>query len=309
MSVTGWKRAGVVVTALAVVTGVAGCQDGDARKAAEAPAKAAAQGVEDVTKALTAAFRKTAEAKSAKVDMRIVVATPTGGEGSASSTVSGVVGWNPSVADLTVSDSTLMGGASGGPQKMRMLMLGGVMYMDMGAEQAAKMDGKRWMKLDLKAAAEASGDKNLQKQLTAGLDNMNQDPSQQVALLAESPHVEHLGEEKVNGVTTQHYKGELTLEEMVAANENSPLTARERADLVAAARKAGVSGYETELWVGADNYPVRMIVKMEAAAAMTTITANYTDYGAEAAVQAPPAQDTVDLFKMLQQAGGAAAQG
>ncbi|MET9950327.1 hypothetical protein ABZ135_02100 [Streptomyces sp. NPDC006339] len=303
MGMSAWKRAGVALTATAVVTGVAGCQDGgDAEKAAEAPVKAGAMGLGEVTKALTAAFRKTSEAKSAKVTMRIVIATPQGGEGSGAGTVSGVVGWNPSVADLTVSDSTLLAADPAGPQTSRMLMLGGAMYMDMGAERAAQMDGKRWMKIDLKAAAEASGDKALQKQMTAGLDNMNQDPSQQLALLVESPNVKHLGEEKINGVTVQHYKGELTVEEMVATNKNSPLTAEQRKSVIAAAEKAGISGYDTELWVDKDNYPVRMTVKMQAAEALTTITADYSDYGAEAAVQAPPAEDTVDLFALLKQA-------
>ncbi|MER7514792.1 hypothetical protein [Streptomyces sp. NPDC126499] len=34
-----------------------------------------------------------------------------------------------------------------------------------------------------------------------------------------------------------------------------------------------------------------------------------SDYGAHAAVQAPPAEDTVDLFELLQEAGQAAGQG
>ena len=68
---------------------------------------------------------------------------------------------------------------------MRMIMLGNVMYMDMGADQAAQMDGKRWMKLDMQAAAAASGDQALSKSMTGGLENMNQDPAKQLALLLE----------------------------------------------------------------------------------------------------------------------------
>ncbi|MFD0370524.1 hypothetical protein [Streptomyces sp. NPDC127114] len=303
MSMSAWKRAGVALTATAVVTGVAGCQDGDARSAAEAPAKAAAQGLEDVTKALTAAFEKTSAARSAKVSMTMSME----GVGAQSGTVTmtGVQGWDPAALDITMKGSLLGGGKPGAPEQVRMVMRDNVMYMDLGAEAAAKMDGKRWMKIDMKAAADAGGDKNLRKQMTGGLENMNQDPAQQLALLLDSPNLKHVGAEKVNGMETQHYKGTLTFEQMLKANKSSKLLSKEQYDeLVANVRKTGLKGYDTEVWVTEDGYPARMDVGMTMAQGTVHMRADYTDYGAaRAAVRVPPAEDTVDLFAMLQEAG------
>ncbi|MER7622373.1 hypothetical protein [Streptomyces sp. NPDC126503] len=306
MSKSSWKRAGVALTAVAVVTGAAGCQDGDSKAGG---AKAAGPG--DVTKVLTAAYEKTSAAKSAKVKM--TMAMEGAGADSGTAELSGVQGWDPAVMDITMKGSMLSAGDPEAPEQIRMLMLDNVMYMDMGAKQAAEMDGKRWMKLDLKAAAEASGDKDLQKQMTGGLESMNQDPAQQLALLLDSPDLKHVGAEKINGMETQHYKGTLTFEQMLKANETSKVLPKEDYDkLIANVKKTGLTGYETEVWVNGDGYPARMDIGMKMKQGSMTLRADYSDYGAQAAVKAPPAGETVDLFKMLKeigQAGGEAPQG
>ncbi|MGW7367681.1 hypothetical protein ACWGI8_30735 [Streptomyces sp. NPDC054841] len=298
MSMSAWKRAGVSLTAVAVIAGVAGCQDGDGGKKTAAPGKAAPQSQGSVTEVLQAAYKKTAAAKSAKV--RMTMSMPAGMDGGGTMEMTGVQGWNPTVMDFTMKGSMLKAGDPDAPEQMRMVWLDNVMYMDMGAKNAAQMDGKRWMKMDLKAAAEASGDKALQQQMTGSLENMNQDPAQQLALLLGSPSVKHVGAEKVDGVQTQHYKGTLTFEEMVKANKSlDVLSEKERKDLVANVKKAGIKGYDTEVWVNEDNYPVKMVVGMKMPQGTVHMTANYSDYGAKATVQAPPAKDTLDLFKML----------
>ncbi|MFE5794706.1 hypothetical protein ACFQ8C_19295 [Streptomyces sp. NPDC056503] len=300
MNKSTWKRAGVALSAAALVAGLAGCNDGDAKAGGKA-----GSGLGDPLQVLTAAFEKTSAAKTAKVEMTMSME----GVGAESGTmeITGTMGWSPSVADFTMKGSMLSAGNPEAPEQMRMLMLDNVMYMDMGEKQAAQMDGKRWMKLDLKAAAEASGDKALQKQMTGGLDNMNQDPAQQLALLLDSPDLKHVGAEKVNGMETQHYKGTLTFEQMLKANESAKLLSKEEHDkLIENVRKTGLKGYDTEVWVNEDGYPARMDIGMEMAEGTVQIRADYSDYGTKAAVEAPPASETVDLFKMLQEAGGAA---
>ncbi|MFF9849777.1 hypothetical protein [Streptomyces litmocidini] len=299
MSTSTWKRAGIALTAVAVVTGIAGCQDGDA-KAGGAEPKAQSHG--DVTKVIRAAYEKTSAAKAAKVKMTMSIEGA--GAGSGTIEMTGIQGWAPAVMDITMKGSMLGAGGPDSPQQMHMIMLDQIMYMDMGAQQAAEMDGKRWMKLDMKAAADASGDKALRKQLTGGLDNMNQDPAQQLALLLDSPDLKHLGAEKVNGMETQHYKGTLTLEQMLKANESSKLLSKEDHDeLIANVKKLGLKGYDTEFWVAEDGYPARMDIGMTMAQGTMKMRADYSDYGTEAAVQAPPAKDTVDLFEMMKDFG------
>ncbi|MFE0091864.1 hypothetical protein [Streptomyces sp. NPDC058991] len=305
-----WKRVGVSLTAVAVVAGVAGCQDGDGggkRKAADSP-RSAVQSQGEITKVIQAAYKKTSDAKSAKV--RMTMAMPAGMEGGGTMEMSGVQGWGPGVMDVTVKGSMLTAGDPDAPSEVRMVMVDQAMYVEMSAKQAAEMDGKRWMKMDFRAAAEASGDKALQKQMTGSLENMNQDPAQQLALLLGSPNIKHVGAEKVDGVETQHYKGTLTFQEMLDANKSlDVLSAEERKQLVDNVKKAGITGYDTEVWVNEDDYPAKMVVGMKMPQGTMTMTANYSDYGAAATVQAPPAKDTFDLLKMFKELEGSGAEG
>ncbi|MGW6511441.1 hypothetical protein ACWGCP_28595, partial [Streptomyces niveus] len=291
MTMSAWGRVGVSLTAVAVVAGVAGCQGGDSGSKA---------GGSSVTEVLTAAYEKTAAAKSAKVSM--TMSMPQGMAGAAGGgdmEMAGVMGWDPMMMDMTVTGS-MMQAEPDAPDEIRMLWVKNAMYMDMGAEAAKDMDGKRWMKLDLAAAAEASGDPAVTKELTGGMENMNQDPAQQLALLLDSPNVKHVGSEKVDGVEARHYKGTLTVDEMLESNEGlDVLSAKERKDLLATIEKSGIKGYDTEVWVNEDDYPVKMIVGMDTPQGEVKISANYSDYGAKASVQTPPAADTVDLFEML----------
>ncbi|MFI0506300.1 hypothetical protein ACH3WN_26165 [Streptomyces albogriseolus] len=300
MAMAAWKRAGVCLTAAAVVVGLAGCQDGDDGGSKKAGASAEGQTRDEAAEVLQAAFKKTSEAKSSKIRMTI----ETSGTAAESGTMemSGVQGWDPAVMDVTMKGTGFAAGGPGAPEQMRMIMLDGVMYMDMGAQQAAEMDGKRWMKMDFKAAAEATGDPEVQKQLTGGLENMNQDPAQQLALLLESPSLKHVGPEKVDGVEAQHYKGTLSFEEMIDANTSFELLSKEERDeLVAMAEKSGMKGYDTEIWVNEDDLPVKMVVGMTMAQGTMKMTSHFSDYGAKAEVEAPPAGETFDFVQMLKE--------
>ncbi|MEU4094763.1 hypothetical protein [Streptomyces sp. NPDC026673] len=301
MSVSAAKRVGAGLAVVAVVIGLAGCDDGDRggkkRKKADAP-HSAVQSQGKIAEIIQAAFRKTSEAKSAKV--RMTVSTPAGVEGGGTMEVTGVQGWDPAVMDFTVKGSALAAAGPDAPSEMRMIMVHDVMYMDVGAMQAAEMGGKRWMKLDFKAAAEASGSEAMRKQMSGSLGNLNQDPSEQLALLLQSPNLKHVGAEKVGGAETDHYKGTLTFAEMVDANKAADLlSAKQRAAVIANAEKAGIKGYDTEIWVNGDHYPVKMVVGMRMPEGTVRMTARYSDYGTAATVEAPPAKDTVDLFAML----------
>ncbi|MFE4048596.1 hypothetical protein [Streptomyces sp. YIM B13518] len=293
MGMTAWRRAGVCLTAAAVVVGVAGCQDG-------APAGAEGrQTRNEMTKVLQAAFENTSEAKSAKVRMTMTMA------GSGSMELSGVQGWDPGVMDVTMKTSGVMADDPDVPEKVRMIMVDDVVYMDAGAEQAAEMDGKRWMRMDFAAMAEEAGDAELRKRMAGGLENLNQDPAQQIALLLESPSLKHVGPEEIDGVRTQHYEGTLSFEEMVDADESFDLLSEaERQELLADAEKSGMKGYDTQVWVNEDDYPVKMVIGMRTPQGTINLTSDYSDYGARAEVEAPPARDTFDFGEMLKELEG-----
>jgi hypothetical protein len=321
MSTSVWRRGAVSLTAIAVIAGIAGCQSGGTQDAADksgadqggASATPEVASQDTAANAISAAYKKTSAAKSAKVRMTMTVPATPGASDPADGgpmELSGVIGWNPTVADMTISGAALGEADPSIPDKIRTVMINNVMYMDMGTAMAKDTDGKRWMKLDLGAAAKASGDAAAAEALTGGLQNMDQDPSQQLGMLLNSPNLKHLGAEKVDGVQAEHYKGALTLDEMLKTSSAlDVLGPEQRKTIIASMKKAGLKGYDYEVWVNKDDYPVQMNVGMDSAAGKTSISAHYSDYGAKAQVQAPPAGQTFDLVKMLGELGADAAAG
>ncbi|MEU3730265.1 hypothetical protein AB0E81_12740 [Streptomyces sp. NPDC033538] len=290
------RRGGVAlagVSALVLAGGAVGCgaeKDG---------ASGADRSVQQV---LTAAYEKTSEAKSANVEM--TMSMPAALDGGGDVTMSGVMGWDPTVMDMTMKGS-MLATEPDAPEQVRMVWRDNVMYMDMGEAAAKDMDGKRWMKMDLAAAAESAG-AEAGGEMLSGLENMNQSPVEQLALLLESPNLKRVGEEKVGGVTAQHYKGTLTVKEMMESNESlDVLEPKEREQLLKNVEKSGIKGYDTEVWVNDDDLPVRMDVGMETPQGNVDMSMKLSDYGAKAEVEVPPAADTFDLFEMLKQLGEA----
>ncbi|WP_432066398.1 hypothetical protein [Streptomyces sp. C10-9-1] len=289
------RRAGAAAAALAAVVGIAGCTGGD-DKAAEAPAKVKLQSREAATEALTAAFSKTSEAKSAKVYMTMKMP---GSAAAESMEMDGVFGWDPGMMDITVTGGDLQQDPSA-PDEMRVIMQDNVTYMYLGSEAAADMDGKPWMKLDLAALAEQAGDKELQKQMPGGIDSLNQDPAAQLAILLDSPNLRHVGSEKIGSVDTEHYKGSLTVEEMLEANSSlDVLTPEQRKELFGTIERRGIENYDIEVWVDGDGYPARMNVGTDTPEGTVAVSAEYSDYGAKIAVETPPADQTMDLAEEL----------
>lgn len=293
------------VTAL-LCTGAVACGNGDAGKgdkASDVP-----QSHAEVTQALTAAYKKTADAKSAKVEMVMKTPAALGADGGTMK-MSGTMGWDPTVMDMTMSGSAFTAADADMPDEIRMIWQNNVMYMDMGAKAAADMDGKRWMKMDLGAAAESAGDEALSRQMTGSLESANQDPAQQIAVLLDSPNLKHLGSAQIDGVQAQHYKGKLGVDEMVAKSDSlKVLDKADRDELLKNIKKAGIKDYDTELWVNEDDLPVRLDVTMNSAQGAVEISEKFSDYGSAVKVQAPPANQTYDLMQMLKELGAAASE-
>ncbi|WP_067343837.1 hypothetical protein [Streptomyces noursei] len=287
------RRTGVSLMAVAVLAGVAGCQQGAKKAAGDGSGGDSGR---TPIQALTVAYKKTAAAKSAKVTMSMSMPAglPDGGE----TKMSGVMGWDPMVMDVTMSESPL-GGWAGGAEKSHMVWLDNAVYVDMGKRTEA-FDGKRWGKFDLRDAAAQSGDNALMRQVTAGLDDMNQDPSQQLAMLLGSPDVKHLGGGEVDGEHAEHYRGSLAVEAGLGSLKSvTDLTAEQREKLFANIKKSGVKSYDYDVWVNGQDYPVKMDVDIRTPQGTIKTSARYSDYGAKAAVQAPPADDTADVLKVL----------
>ncbi|WP_367044291.1 hypothetical protein [Streptomyces sp. Je 1-332] len=297
------KRTASAVLATAMLcTGAVACGGSDNGGKAKGAGSGETQSRSQVTEVITAAYEKTSKAKSAKVEMTMSTPKSMGGS-SGDMKMSGVMGWDPTVMDMTMSGSALTDSDPEAPEKVRMLWLDNVMYMDMGAVAAKDMDGKQWVKMDLNTIAEQVGDEKAAKQLTGGLDSMNQDPAQQLAMLLDSPNLKHVGPAKVDGVQTQRYKGRLSVKEMMESNKglDEMLGKSEREQLLKSIEKAGIKGYDTEVWVNEDDYPVRMDIDIKSPEGTMKTSQKFSEYGAAAKVSPPPAGETFDLMEMFKE--------
>ncbi|GAA3755420.1 hypothetical protein [Streptomyces tremellae] len=306
----GRRGAFAVTAALAAVVTVAGCQgDGGSKKAADSAAPSASKAAPAAASpadAVTAAYKKLSAYRSAKFRMAMTVPDKAGA--ATTMKTSGTIGWNPTVMDMTM-DGTSLGVPGAGTVRAR--MAGDAMYVDLSAEMkddpetAKVLGGKRWMKLDLGSAgaAAAGGDSAL---LGSSLQS-DQSPAQQLATLLQSPQITRVGAEKVDGVRAQHYKGHLTTEQMLDAGNAKTLTPEQRKQAADSMKKAGITAEDFDVWVGADDFPVRVSVAMDTANGAMKVDEHLAGYTAKAAdVQAPPADQTFtlqDLMKQAQESG------
>lgn len=289
------------LTAALVLTGCGGGNDpdGSARaKQEDASEQRRQSGV--AAQAMTAAAKKTNEAKTAKVSLTVSAPSAMGGDVK----MSGVMGWGPMALDVTMA---MPGAAESStmPNSSRLVWVDEAMYVDMGSANVDELGGKRWVKLDLGAALAESGEaeRNL---LSGGLDSMNgQDPAQQMALLRSSPDIEHVGEQEIDGVATQRYKGTLTMDEALKADDSLDfLSKSEREQLLDNVKKSGTEGYEIEAWVN-DDLPVRIKTTMDGPQGKVSVRQKLSDYGTAVSVKAPPADQTVDFREIMRAIGGA----
>ncbi|MFI6344649.1 hypothetical protein [Streptomyces sp. NPDC050560] len=299
----GARTAGAAIAAVLLCAGASACSGGgdDAKDHASdgSSQKSAAPGGSAV-QALSAAYEKTSGAKSAKVDMEVSGAGVSE-RGSGNVTMKGVMAWDPMEMDYTIHSDAK--GASGEPQQTRMIWVDNVIYMDMGADAPQQMDGKRWMKMDIKAMAKENGtDKDILDQFTKMTEGADQDPSQQIAMLTKSPDLKMVGTEQMDGVDTRHYKGSVSVESMLKSQRGvDGLDDDYWNKLTEGIKKSGVSAYDMDLWVNDENYPIRVDSDADTKEGPVKSSTHYSDYGVESGVEAPPAKDSVDLMKMLEE--------
>ncbi|WP_159393786.1 hypothetical protein [Streptomyces sp. NRRL F-5755] len=132
----------------------------------------------------------------------------------------------------------------------RMIWVDGAAYTDM-----SDFEGKKRGKPDLEAAEEA-GDSEMTKAVTAGLDDAEQEPAQQLAMFLGSPNVQHLGSGQANGVRAEHYKGLPTVEEgLKDAKTVDALKPEGREKLLANVKKNGIKGYDLRRGISRSPWP------------------------------------------------------
>lgn len=281
----------------AVLTTASACQSGDSADKSEGTTKTKTPAM-----ALAAAYTKASAVRSSHIKATVTM-PGAGGE----MTMTGVLGWSPMVMDVQMSGGALAE-SLGADGTMHVIMKDHVEYMDMSAMPEAKKElgDKNWMKLDLDALAKQVPDKEASKGMSAGVDSMddlNQNPSQNIAMLQKSPNVKKVGTEKVNGVQADHYRGTFTLAQALKQQSGSKqlLSADQLKAIGDTAKKSGITDYKIDVWVGKDGLPVSETVVMNTKQGAMKMHYDFTSFDTKpATVDLPPAGETVDMMKMLQ---------
>ncbi|MGW7281580.1 hypothetical protein ACWGIV_25420 [Streptomyces sp. NPDC054844] len=278
----GMKASAIGVAAVmasAVLTGCGGDEEPKSQKAGTASSGSAsasgdAGAQEQGTTQVRAAYDRTAEAETAKMTINMKLSAPqesitTDGKGA---------------LDFQEGDSVMTVTAQGKSIEQR--VVDQVLYQKVPGQKAP--GGKTWMKIDLKKAAQALG-------VNAGQIG---DPAQSAAYAKAitDQDVTKVGQEKIDGVDTTHYKVSVDVAELPGGDQlrqqvgpTLPMQVwldgdgrlrRQQLDMsVKGAPSAGAK---------AENSAAPHEIKM-------TMVMNYSDFGTEVEAQAPPAGQVADM--------------
>ena len=195
------------------------------------------------------------------------------------------------------------GQTSSDPVEIR--FLDNVIYMKFPLLSAFMPNAKEWIELDLEAlGADAGIDLSQLEQLGQG------DPSQALDYLRATGSVEEVGTEEIGGVETTHYQGSIMLDSVV---EQVPAEQQEavRKAIEKLKKQTGLTEIPVDVWVDGDGllrrmsltYTAKVPVGGETQDASSTVTMEFSDYGIEVDVEAPPADEVTSLAELMAQAG------
>jgi hypothetical protein len=288
--------------AIALLAGTAACSgsgSGGGAFGAEGSNGAGGPGHAGAVEALTAAAETTSEITSADVD---AVTRLPAGAGGGDVEMTGSMSWGESLAmDVTMTGGQL-GFVPGAPEEVSLVWLDGVMYTHMGPDFGAWFGGREWMRMDLMTIAEETGDEAVADAMSYGLDQAGQDPAQQVALLLESPDVERVGRERIDGATVDHYQGTISAGDALSAEGEDGvglLSEEQRERITEAMGEQGIDGYDIDVWLDENDFPVRIRQSYETGEGPVESEVNYSDLGTGVEVTAPPAGSVIDFMDIL----------
>jgi hypothetical protein len=170
------------------------------------------------------------------------------------------------------------------------IVTGNVLYMRSSLFSQLRLSGgKQWVKVDLEALARQQGID------LSSLVNANPTPTSALAYLRGAGHVEKVGSDKVQGVSTTHYKVTLDLERAAAKSSGSTRKSLRRViDL------GGVKKLPADVWIDGDGYLRRIEYAQPAGNGRAVrLAMELHDFGKPVAVKPPPADSVVDLMKAL----------
>jgi hypothetical protein len=219
----------------------------------------------------------------------------------------GVIGRAGKQAALNLTMAGLPGLPSGG-MKMEEVMSDFVMYMRTPLFEGKLPDGKAWMKMDLAKATQQFG---------VDVSQVSSDPSRSLdQLRTVSGRVERLGQERVRGVRTTHYRATVDMRRYV--NLVPPARrAQARKGIERLVSMIGKSKFPEEVWIDAQRHIRR--IAFDLSFRLPTVPGNpeasmkmdeqLYDFGTKAAITVPSDDEVFDATKLAQHAAQSALPG
>jgi hypothetical protein len=177
-------------------------------------------------------------------------------------------------------------------QSVEERIIGTTIYIKIPA--LAKKLGKPWASVNMAAIGKAAG-LNL-AQLLQQVQQAN--PGQNLDMLSKSAHITLVGPATIDGASTTHYAG--TVDLAAALSRFSPQLQVQIKTLTA---KLGIKSVHIDLWLTPSHLPKRITQTYTSTLGPESIQVDYTSFNQPITVQAPPANQTVNLDSLLNKAG------
>lgn len=175
--------------------------------------------------------------------------------------------------------------------QMRMLMVPGVFYLQLGGLMAQAMPaGTSWVKVDLSEIGKLSG-VDLQGLMDQA---QQQNPVDNLKVLAQAGDVHKVGPATVRGVPTTHYTGHISISD-VAGFYKGALSQQ----LSSIDKKIGNQPIGVDVWLDDQGLPRRMGENFSVDGMTMRLTMDLYDFGTPVQVAPPPANQVVDVTSLM----------
>ena len=157
------------------------------------------------------------------------------------------------------------------------VVTGGQMYF-----RVVSLPGKSWFSMDL-----PTGDPQAKGLLPTFL-----------GVLGTAPDLVRVAAEDVGGRPTVHYRGSVTVS-VLATYEGTAIDGFQRDAFVKDARARGLERASIDVWLGEGALPVRARESGVGSKGPLSVTEDYSDYGVDPRITAPPAADVISVDDFL----------
>ncbi|MET9501351.1 hypothetical protein ABZY42_06355 [Streptomyces sp. NPDC006622] len=193
--------------------------------------------------------------------------------------------------------TTILGGPDKGVGEVR--LVDGVVYV--GSDEATE-DGKHWMRFGPPGSSDTPSGVKVDTAPMA--DKVRRNPAHESTFLTAAEDLRTTGAETVDGVTTTHYAGTATVDEIRASYRDEARSVRQRREQsLAQYEKLGVDELEMDVWIDEAGRTKQVRLQGFGRRGPLDLTITFLDFGKPVTVKAPPASDTFDLAEKMKKAG------